>query len=63
MFLFLGLLEHAASSFQLAGMYETMSDVYSILIPIAKANRDYKKLANIHKYDYIEYPIISFFYF
>lgn len=31
-----------------AGMYEAVNDVYSILIPIAEANRDYKKLANIH---------------
>lgn len=43
-----GLLEQAASSFYTAGMYEAINDVYSILIPIAEANRDYKKLANIH---------------
>ena len=29
-------------------MYEAINDVYSILIPIAEANKDYKKLANIH---------------
>jgi hypothetical protein len=29
-------------------MYEAINDVYSILIPVAEANRDYKKLANIH---------------
>lgn len=43
-----GLLEHAAGSFNLAGMYEAVNDVYSILIPMAEANRDYKRLANIH---------------
>ncbi|KAK7862685.1 hypothetical protein R5R35_000927 [Gryllus longicercus] len=43
-----GLLEHAASSFLTAGMYEAVNDVYKILIPIAEANRDYKKLSNIH---------------
>lgn len=45
-----GLLEHAASSFHTAGMYEAINDVYKVLIPIAEANRDYKKLANIHGY-------------
>ncbi|XP_022240544.1 dedicator of cytokinesis protein 7-like isoform X2 [Limulus polyphemus] len=44
----IGLLEQAASSFSLAGMYEAMNEVYKILIPIAEAHRDYKKLANIH---------------
>ncbi|PSN35267.1 Dedicator of cytokinesis protein 7 [Blattella germanica] len=43
-----GLLEQAASSFHTAGMYEAINDVYSILIPVAEANRDFKKLANIH---------------
>ncbi|XP_066997234.1 dedicator of cytokinesis protein 7 [Anabrus simplex] len=43
-----GLLEHAASSFHTAGMYEAMNDVYKILIPVAEANKDYKKLASIH---------------
>uniref|UniRef100_T1J9Y0 Uncharacterized protein n=1 Tax=Strigamia maritima TaxID=126957 RepID=T1J9Y0_STRMM len=44
----IGLLEQAASSFNLAGMFEAMNVVYKILIPIAEANRDFKKLANIH---------------
>lgn len=69
-----GLLEQAASSFNLVsnlilffyfflplsfafiicnkhfqgGMYEAMNVVYKILIPIAEAHRDHKKLANIH---------------
>ncbi|KAG5883156.1 hypothetical protein JTB14_033407 [Gonioctena quinquepunctata] len=44
----LGLLEHAASSFNAAAMYEPMNDIYRVLIPIAENNRDFKKLANIH---------------
>ncbi|KAL7303214.1 hypothetical protein TKK_0004415 [Trichogramma kaykai] len=43
-----GLLEHAASSFYTAGMYEAIPDVYKVLLPIAEAAHDYKKLANIH---------------
>jgi len=43
-----GLLEQAASSFHIAGMFESMNEVYKILTPIAEAHRDYKKLANIH---------------
>lgn len=31
-----------------AGMYEAMNNVYKVMIPITEANRDYKKLANIH---------------
>lgn len=51
----LGLLEHAASSFQQAAMYEPMNDIYRVLIPIAEHNRDFKKLANIHGYVYSLY--------
>ncbi|XP_076063961.1 dedicator of cytokinesis isoform X2 [Oratosquilla oratoria] len=43
-----GLVEHAASSFLQAGMYECINEVYKILIPIAEKNRDWKKLINIH---------------
>ncbi|UYV65251.1 DOCK6 [Cordylochernes scorpioides] len=49
-----GLLEQGANSFNLVsgvsvvGMYEAMNQLYKILIPIAEANRDYKKLSNIH---------------
>lgn len=42
------LLEHAAGELHAAGMYEAVNEVYKVLIPIAEANRDYKKLANIH---------------
>ncbi|XP_060799164.1 dedicator of cytokinesis protein 7-like [Neoarius graeffei] len=43
-----GLLEQAAASFNMAGMYEAINEVYKILCPIHEANRDYKKLASIH---------------
>ncbi|XP_056388862.1 dedicator of cytokinesis protein 7 isoform X16 [Hyla sarda] len=43
-----GLLEQAASSFSMAGMYEAVNDVYKVLIPIHEANRDAKKLCTIH---------------
>lgn len=43
-----GLLEEAANSFQIAGMYEAMNDVYKVSIPICEANRDFPKLAKIH---------------
>jgi hypothetical protein len=42
------LLESAANSFQISGMYEAMNDVYKVLIPIGEANRDFQKLAKIH---------------
>lgn len=31
-------------------MYEAMNTIYKVMIPITEANRDYKKLANIHGY-------------
>ncbi|XP_077134969.1 dedicator of cytokinesis protein 7 isoform X9 [Ranitomeya variabilis] len=43
-----GLLEQAAASFSMAGMYEAVNDVYKVLIPIHEANRDAKKLCAIH---------------
>lgn len=43
------LLEHAASFFHSAAMYEPVNDIYKVLIPIAENNRDFKKLANIHR--------------
>ncbi|XP_063795282.1 dedicator of cytokinesis protein 7 isoform X10 [Pseudophryne corroboree] len=43
-----GLLEQAAASFSMAGMYEAVNDVYKVLIPIHEANRDAKKLCTIH---------------
>ncbi|XP_073090159.1 dedicator of cytokinesis protein 7 isoform X10 [Manis javanica] len=43
-----GLLERAAASFSMAGMYEAVNEVYKVLIPIHEANRDAKKLSTIH---------------
>ncbi|XP_032821878.1 dedicator of cytokinesis protein 7-like isoform X7 [Petromyzon marinus] len=43
-----GLLEQAAASFSMAGMYEAVNEVYKILIPVHEAHRDAKKLATIH---------------
>ncbi|KTG34255.1 hypothetical protein cypCar_00008038 [Cyprinus carpio] len=43
-----GLLEQAAASFSMAGMYEAVNEVYKVLIPIHEASRDAKKLATIH---------------
>uniref|UniRef100_A0A7N4NQG1 Dedicator of cytokinesis 7 n=2 Tax=Sarcophilus harrisii TaxID=9305 RepID=A0A7N4NQG1_SARHA len=43
-----GLLEQAAASFSMAGMYEAVNEVYKVLIPIHEANRDAKKLSIIH---------------
>uniref|UniRef100_A0A4X2KUL3 Dedicator of cytokinesis 6 n=1 Tax=Vombatus ursinus TaxID=29139 RepID=A0A4X2KUL3_VOMUR len=43
-----GLLEQAATSFTMGGLYEAVNEVYKILIPILEAHRDYKKLAMVH---------------
>uniref|UniRef100_UPI00358FDEC1 dedicator of cytokinesis protein 7-like isoform X3 n=1 Tax=Myxine glutinosa TaxID=7769 RepID=UPI00358FDEC1 len=43
-----GLLEQAAASFSMAGMYEAVNEVYKLLIPIHEAHRDAKKLSTIH---------------
>ncbi|KAM6957051.1 dedicator of cytokinesis protein 7 [Aplochiton taeniatus] len=43
-----GLLEQAASSFNMAAMYEAINEVYKILLPVHEANRDFKKLAVVH---------------
>ncbi|XP_060109207.1 dedicator of cytokinesis protein 6 [Heteronotia binoei] len=43
-----GLLEQAASSFTMGGLYEAVNEVYKILIPIHEANRDSQKLATLH---------------
>lgn len=42
------LLEEAANSLQIAGMYEVMNDVYRVLIPIHEASREFQKLSKIH---------------
>ncbi|XP_078541005.1 dedicator of cytokinesis protein 6 isoform X8 [Lissotriton helveticus] len=43
-----GLLEQAASSFTMGGLFEAVNEVYKILIPIHEANRDFKKLSIVH---------------
>ncbi|XP_077992756.1 dedicator of cytokinesis protein 7-like isoform X2 [Glandiceps talaboti] len=43
-----GLLEMTASSFNNASMFEAVSEVYKILIPIHEANKEYKKLSIVH---------------
>ncbi|XP_069460332.1 dedicator of cytokinesis protein 6 isoform X2 [Ambystoma mexicanum] len=43
-----GLLEQAASSFTMGGLFEAVNEVYKILIPIHEANRDFKKLSTVH---------------
>ncbi|XP_013919674.1 PREDICTED: dedicator of cytokinesis protein 7-like [Thamnophis sirtalis] len=43
-----GLLEQAASSFTLGGLYEAVNETYKILIPIHEASRDFRKLAVLH---------------
>ncbi|PVD22808.1 hypothetical protein C0Q70_16064 [Pomacea canaliculata] len=44
-----GLLEQATSSFNMAGMYEAVNEVYKIVMPIHEHNRDFKKLAHVHQ--------------
>ena len=41
-------MEQASAYFLQAGMFECISYVYEILMPIARENRDWKKLMNIH---------------
>nr|XP_033779445.1 dedicator of cytokinesis protein 6 isoform X3 [Geotrypetes seraphini] len=43
-----GLLEQAAASFTMGGLFEAVNEVYKILIPIHEANRDFKKLGAVH---------------
>ena len=41
-------MERAAAAFTAASLFETVNEVYKLLIPVAEAKRDYKKLASIH---------------
>ncbi|XP_029468971.1 dedicator of cytokinesis protein 8 isoform X2 [Rhinatrema bivittatum] len=43
-----GLLEQAAELFSTAGLFETVNEVYKIVIPILEAHRDFRKLASTH---------------
>ena len=42
-------LEQAAEMFSQAGMFEGVNEVYKPVIKIVEANRDFKKLSDIHK--------------
>ena len=42
-------LEHAADEFTQAGMYAAVNEVNKPVIKIVEANRDFKKLSEIHK--------------
>merc|ERR1712059_40399 len=42
-------LEQGAEEFTAAGMFEAVNEVYKPVIKIVEANRDFKKLAEIHK--------------
>ncbi|XP_070194616.1 dedicator of cytokinesis protein 7-like isoform X3 [Littorina saxatilis] len=44
-----GLLEQAAGSFTMAGLFEAVNEVYKIMIPIHEHNRDFKKLGLLHQ--------------
>ncbi|XP_075064688.1 dedicator of cytokinesis protein 8 isoform X2 [Mixophyes fleayi] len=44
-----GLLEQAAELFSQAGFYETVNEVYKIVIPVLEAHRDFRKLASTHE--------------
>uniref|UniRef100_A0A8C5RNU3 DOCKER domain-containing protein n=1 Tax=Laticauda laticaudata TaxID=8630 RepID=A0A8C5RNU3_LATLA len=43
-----GLLENAAELFNTGGLYETVNEVYKIVIPILETNRDFRKLSSVH---------------
>lgn len=43
-----GLLEQAAEHFNMGGLYETVNEVYKIVIPILEAHRDFRKLTLTH---------------
>uniref|UniRef100_G3T5Z7 Dedicator of cytokinesis 8 n=1 Tax=Loxodonta africana TaxID=9785 RepID=G3T5Z7_LOXAF len=43
-----GLLEQAAELFSTGGLYETVNEVYKLVIPILEAHRDFRKLTATH---------------
>ncbi|KAG8455210.1 hypothetical protein GDO86_001415 [Hymenochirus boettgeri] len=45
----IGLLEQAAELFNTARFYETVNEVYKIVIPVLEAHRDFHKLTSTHK--------------
>ncbi|KAB0368657.1 hypothetical protein FD755_019691, partial [Muntiacus reevesi] len=44
-----GLLEQAAELFSTGGLYETVNEVYKLVIPILEAHRDFRKLTSTHE--------------
>ncbi|XP_069619933.1 dedicator of cytokinesis protein 8 isoform X2 [Ranitomeya imitator] len=44
-----GLLEQAAELFSQAGFFETVNEVYKIVIPVLEAHRDFRKLSSTHE--------------
>ncbi|XP_075683845.1 dedicator of cytokinesis protein 8 isoform X2 [Rhinoderma darwinii] len=44
-----GLLEQAAELFRQAGFFETVNEVYKIVIPVLEAHRDFRKLSSTHE--------------
>ncbi|XP_066460304.1 dedicator of cytokinesis protein 8 isoform X3 [Eleutherodactylus coqui] len=44
-----GLLEQAAELFSQAGFYETVNEVYKIVLPVLEAHRDFRKLSSTHE--------------
>ncbi|KAM5192638.1 dedicator of cytokinesis protein 8 [Mantella aurantiaca] len=45
----IGLLEQAAELFSQAAFFETVNEVYKIVIPVLEAHRDFRKLASTHE--------------
>ncbi|GAB1302291.1 Dedicator of cytokinesis protein 8 [Apodemus speciosus] len=43
-----GLLEQAAELFSTGGLYETVNEVYKLVMPILEAHRDFRKLTSTH---------------
>ncbi|XP_077200985.1 dedicator of cytokinesis protein 8 isoform X3 [Paroedura picta] len=43
-----GLLEQAAELFSTGGLWETVNEVYKIVLPILEAHRDFRKLSSTH---------------
>ncbi|EPY74928.1 dedicator of cytokinesis protein 8 isoform 1 [Camelus ferus] len=44
-----GLLEQAAELFSTGGLYETVNEVYKLVVPILEAHRDFRKLTSTHE--------------
>ncbi|KAM4052801.1 dedicator of cytokinesis protein 8 isoform 2-T2 [Anomaloglossus baeobatrachus] len=44
-----GLLEQAAELFSQAGFFETVNEVYKIVIPVLESHRDFRKLSSTHE--------------